>query len=347
MPMVDADAHVIESERTWDFLEPSEQRFRPVRLTPIESTTGRRYWLVDGNIFPKRTTPQGPQPENETPAGTADMSDLETRLRHMDELGIDVQVLYPTLSLGPLTHRPEVDVALCRSYNRWLADIWARAPRFRWVVVPPLLSMSDAIAELEVGKRNGACGVFMRGIEGDRFLNDPYFYPLYEQASRLNLPICIHSGNGNASLWDFGYRDRDQPLFFGAVLPVLAAFHAIVHSEIPALFPELRFGFIEAGSQWVPYMLREEARRLERKGTPLKDDPLRANRLYITCRTDDDLRYVLEYASEDNLIIGTDYGHKDVASEIAALQTLKRGGGVKSAIVDKILDDNPRAFYGI
>ena len=28
LPVIDADAHVIETERTWDYLEPSEQRFQ-------------------------------------------------------------------------------------------------------------------------------------------------------------------------------------------------------------------------------------------------------------------------------------------------------------------------------
>ena len=30
--VIDADAHVVETERTWDYLEPSEQKYRP---TPI------------------------------------------------------------------------------------------------------------------------------------------------------------------------------------------------------------------------------------------------------------------------------------------------------------------------
>jgi len=28
--VVDADAHVLETERTWDYLEPSEQKYRPL-----------------------------------------------------------------------------------------------------------------------------------------------------------------------------------------------------------------------------------------------------------------------------------------------------------------------------
>ena len=28
--VIDADAHVVETERTWDYLEPSEQKYRPM-----------------------------------------------------------------------------------------------------------------------------------------------------------------------------------------------------------------------------------------------------------------------------------------------------------------------------
>ena len=48
---------------------------------------------------------------------------VAVRLKHMDELGIDIQVLWPTLFLERVADRPEVEVAVCRSYNRWLADI--------------------------------------------------------------------------------------------------------------------------------------------------------------------------------------------------------------------------------
>jgi hypothetical protein len=41
----------------------------------------------------------------------------------MDQLGVNIQVLYPTVFLMPITNRPDSELALCRSYNRWLADI--------------------------------------------------------------------------------------------------------------------------------------------------------------------------------------------------------------------------------
>jgi len=34
MAVIDADTHVIETDHTWSFLEPSEQRFRPFVISP-------------------------------------------------------------------------------------------------------------------------------------------------------------------------------------------------------------------------------------------------------------------------------------------------------------------------
>jgi len=51
--------------------------------------------------------------------------------------------------------------------------------------------------------------------------------------------------------------------------------------------------------------------------------------------------------TSDNLVIGTDYGHADNAAEIEALRKLRHEGKVSGRVIDKILDDNPRAFYGL
>ena len=104
----------------------------------------------------------------------------------MDELGVDIQVLYSTIYLSQLTAKPRVEAALSRSYNRWLADIWEQSDdRLRWVAVPPLLDMSEAVAQIRWARDHGACGIFMRGCEGERILADPYFDPLYVAAQDL------------------------------------------------------------------------------------------------------------------------------------------------------------------
>jgi hypothetical protein len=49
-----------------------------------------------------------------------EMGDVDLRIRHMDALGIDVQVLHNTVFIESVSDRPEVEVALCRAWNRWM-----------------------------------------------------------------------------------------------------------------------------------------------------------------------------------------------------------------------------------
>ena len=341
MATIDADAHVLETERTWDYMEPSEREFKP-RIVSVSRPDGARdeYWFAGGRLQLKSGNVG-----RDAPRAAREMEDMEARLRHMDELGVDIQVLYPTIFLRPITHRPEVELALCRSYNRWLTDIWKQGKgRLRWVAVLPVLSMERALEEMKVAKENGACGVFMRGLEDEKRLSDPYFFPLYQRASDLDMPVCVHSGTGHFGIHDFFDQ---EPGFCKFKLAVVGAFHSIVFNGVPQLFPKLRWGFIEVSAQWVPYLIHDLARRFQRRGKSLPKDLLRDLRLYVACQTDDDLSYVLQYAGEDNLVIGSDYGHADTSSEIEALRRLKERSEFNPAVINKILDDNARALYSL
>jgi predicted TIM-barrel fold metal-dependent hydrolase len=342
MAVIDADAHVLETEKTWDYMLESERAMRPrIMPTPNDPTSGGESWLIDGLYLGKARNVG-----HETPKEAREMDDIQARLNHMDELGVDVQVLYPTFCLRPFTRRPELELALARSYNRWLIDIWKTAPsRLRWVAVLPLLSMNKALEEARFAKENGACGLFIRGLEGDKRLSDSYFFPLYEEAGRLDLPICVHSATGSFTVHDYF---SDECGFNKFKLAVVGSFHSLLFSGVPEKFPKTRWGFIEVSSQWVPYAIHDFARRAERRGqTVNRSEVLRQNRIYVAVQTDDDLRYVLQYSGDDMLVIGTDYGHNDTSSEILALRKLKEDGSVPAHAVNKILDDNARALYAI
>jgi predicted TIM-barrel fold metal-dependent hydrolase len=339
MKVIDADAHVIENESTWDYMLESERQFKPKIVGATNAKDPFDYWLVDGRIIPRSNVGR------DLPVTAREMSDLGERIKHMDELGIDCQVIYPTFFITPISRRPDIDLAVARSYNRWMANIVRKEPdRFGWVLVPPLQSTEHLAEELKYGKENGACGIYLRGLEVERMLSDPYFYSLYEQASALDLPICIHSANGAFTTYDFF---SDDPGFSKFKLAVIGAFHALVFHGIPQRFPKLRIGIIEVSAQWISYAVHDLRRRFARRAKPFPKNVLQENRVYVTCQTDDDLEDVLKYSGEDNLVIGTDYGHADNAAEIEALRKLRNEGRLPGRVIDKILDDNPRSLYGL
>jgi predicted TIM-barrel fold metal-dependent hydrolase len=341
MLTIDADAHVIECEATWDYLEGEERRYRPVSIS-VDMPTGKKrsFWFIGGRMIGGR--------ENigkDTPPEARELADIDARLKHMDEIGTAVQILYPTLFLRPVTDNPRIELALCRSYNRWLADIWSKAKeRLRWAAQLPLMTMEQALDELRWARGNGACAVFMRGLETRHTLHDPYFFPLYEEASRLNMPIGIHSGIGN-----FAVNDAlgGEP-FRVAKLIVIGGFHSMILNGVPERFPKLRIGAIEVAAQWVPYLVHDLNLRFPKlhNKEPMPD-VMRGGRLFVACQTDDDLPYVLKYAGEDSLMIGSDYGHADNASELLALRRLREKGEIDREVIDKILCANPARFYGL
>ena len=112
MPVIDADAHVIENESTWDFMLESERQFKPKVVGATSAKDPFDYWMVDGRIIPRNNVGR------DLPVAAREMSDLSLRIKHMDELGIDCQVIYPTFFITPISRRPDIDLAVARSYNR-------------------------------------------------------------------------------------------------------------------------------------------------------------------------------------------------------------------------------------
>jgi predicted TIM-barrel fold metal-dependent hydrolase len=137
----------------------------------------------------------------------------------------------------------------------------------------------------------------------------------------------------------------------------MAAFTALVKSGLQSNFKNLRFGFIEAGAAWIPYAfsqleqlqraqrLRERARTFE-----LGKDLFREDRLFVTVDPVDQIEHLLAFGTEDNLIVGTDYGHSDPSANAAALEEVQRwanDGRITNAVAEKILQGNARRFYGL
>jgi predicted TIM-barrel fold metal-dependent hydrolase len=363
--VIDADTHVIETEETWEYLEPSERKYRPVLAAangPDPATGGvgtREYWVIDGRIcgfrFPTLSEQQLAETSKRsgrnvsTPQQAREVENVAIRLRHMDELGIDKQVLYNTLFIAPVTSRTEIEVALCGAWNRWMAEVWKMGgSRLAWSCVPPYLSIPDALDQIREAKKHGAVAVSLRPIEGTRFLVDPYFHPIYEEAQKLGLPIAVHISNGNQQYCDAMRSPHDPGQSFGLFrIPTVVACHALMLSEVPTLFPRLRWGFIETAAQWVPWVIQEAESRAAGQGRKLPENLMEAYNIWVTLQTDDDIDYLVRRCGDRHFMIGTDYGHLDPSSNIDAIQEFARMDSIGDEVKRRVMGDNPKAFYGL
>jgi predicted TIM-barrel fold metal-dependent hydrolase len=209
--------------------------------------------------------------------------------------------------------------------------------------MPPLTTMDKVREELAWSKDHGACGVFLNALECDRLLTDPYFHPLYTAAEELDLALCVHAGNNSPTAHDF-FIDSSFMLF---KLAVINSFHGLIMENVPAMFPKARWGFIEVSAQWIPYVLNDLELRFRKRGKRLPKNALKEFNMYVACQVTDDLPAILAVAGEDNLVVGTDYGHSDTSTEIEALRMMRGKEGISPGIIDKILGANAKALYGM
>jgi predicted TIM-barrel fold metal-dependent hydrolase len=131
------------------------------------------------------------------------------RLREMDEAGIDFQVL----SHGaPSLQRLEAGVAvpLARKANDRLDEIVKANPgRFAAFAQLPTADPKAAADELERAvTRLGFKGAMLHGLtQHGEFLDLPKFWPIYERAAALDVPIYLNPAVPHKAVIDAYYRD--------------------------------------------------------------------------------------------------------------------------------------------
>lgn len=354
MPMIDADTHVDESEATWSSLEGTPfAKYIPVTtMLPAEEAkragigmSQTRCWVVEGRLQSRAIRDDVNHPLRIY----RELEDVPGRIRHMDEMGVDVQVIFPTFFIRYGTSNAEAELALTTAYNRWLAEKCANTGgRLRWAAMLPLLSPEKAVEELRWAKEHGACGIYKRGFDLDRKISDPHFYPVYEEAAALGIPLCIHTGHPlPGTEWDRGF-------------PIVSSFTSLVSSGLAKKFPRLRFGLIEAGASWIPYAVsqlgavKRQSLRGQSAAMPtlyeLEPDLFREHRVWVTIDPIDDVENLLRFGTEDFLMIGTDYSHTDISANLSALDEVRswaEQGRITDAQAEKILNTNPRELYGL
>lgn len=126
----------------------------------------------------------------------AQLIDLDQRrLAIMDAGGIDVQVLSQAPP-GPEELPADIAVPLAAQSNDVMADAISTHPgRFAAFAVLPMLDPDAAAKELERTVRDlGFVGTLISGQVGGRYLDDQFFWPVFEAAESLGAPFYLHPG---------------------------------------------------------------------------------------------------------------------------------------------------------
>jgi predicted TIM-barrel fold metal-dependent hydrolase len=145
----------------------------------------------------------------------AKLDDLfDTRIAEMDAAGVDIQVL----SHGaPALQRmdAETSVPLAQRVNdRLYETIQQRPDRFAGFAALPTADPAASADELERSvTKLGLKGAMVHGLTNGVFLDDKRFWPIFERAQDLDVPIYIHPAVPHPAVTEIYYKDyvKDFP----------------------------------------------------------------------------------------------------------------------------------------
>ena len=130
------------------------------------------------------------------------------RLREMDEAGIDIQVLSHS---APATQRIDAQaaVSVARQANDRLRErVRGSNGRFEGFAVLPTADPKAAADELERAvTKLGFKGAMVHGLTNGKWFDDKQFWPIFERARALDVPLYIHPALPHPAVVDAYYRD--------------------------------------------------------------------------------------------------------------------------------------------
>ncbi len=120
-----------------------------------------------------------------------DVDDL--RIAEMDAAGVDMQILSQGAP-GVQRLDPDTAVRVARNANDRLQDTVLRHPgRFAGFATLPTPDPAGAADELDrTVSEYGFKGGMVHGLTGDRFIDCKEFWPIFQRAEKLGVPIYLH-----------------------------------------------------------------------------------------------------------------------------------------------------------
>ncbi|MBI2371220.1 MAG: amidohydrolase [Deltaproteobacteria bacterium] len=365
--IVDADSHVEETPAIWECLDAAYQERKPipVRIDNLPGFAKRNvFWVVEGKILPKLWGPGAVLYSTPPYSGYAQdkpftlesqaLLDVEARLKDMDRAGVDVQVLYPTCFLDTVTDDLAFEGALMRAYNTWMAGTCGQRPdRLKWTAQVPLRDVPEAIREMRRARDLGAVGIAIKGTAGEKMLHYQELTPFWAEAEQLGLPVCVHVG------WSHPGLKQSCDTIYGALVlsftvPVLMGFFSVIAGGLLDRFPRLKVGFLEAGTEWVPYLIDRMdhyyGSSAIRYGCPRParrpSDYLRDGRVYFTCEADERLLpQVVALVGEGQIMASADMPHGEAREE--SFREIRERADLGERVKQKMFGENAIRFYGL
>ena len=264
----DSDTHVTASAEELEpylassvkALVPELEKYKtPMRRTSagavLEPPYSHRYSLGSslGEAAPQPNAERRTQKFMGSKLPTADGEWVaESRLRDMDEEGVDVQLMVPGVPRGH--DDPGVDAEFIRANHRFLNDFCGTSPhRLKALLTLDARFIEDSVQEIKTwGKTSWAVGIWLN-LPLDLPLDHPSLETVWAAAEEEGMCVVHHSFSGGYP----GYRDLWQNPFLGRTAShpwgAMRAVASFMGAGIMDRYPSIRFSILESGFGWLPF----------------------------------------------------------------------------------------------
>jgi uncharacterized protein len=277
------------------------------------------------------------------------------RVAEMDAAGIDLQVL--SLNAPGTEQLDAADqIALARDVNDFLHGVVKAHPaRFAGFAALPVAAPDKAAAEFERAVRElGFKGTLINGHTRGRYLDDKFFWPIFECAVSLNVPIYLHPTVPPKAVVEASYGG-----FAPGVTAMLAgsawgwhietAVHVIrvILGGVFDRFPKLQIVVGHLG-EGLPFMLPRLNRNMSPELTKLErsfSDYLRQNVHYTFGGFNFPATFLdlLLEVGVERIMFSVDYPYGSMAAARAFLEQLP----VSAADKERIAHGNAERLFGV
>ena len=350
-PLISSDGHLEVLPERWTGRMPVRYRDKAPRT--IKMPDGGDALLVEGQE--PRPVPfldlragrsnETWQPFGVTVADTAGVGPPEQRIAEQDQDGLEAEVLFPNMQMGPRLWRTMSDDdayrAAVRAYNDWLGEEYCAVSRDRLLGlgVIPWTNLDDAVVELEhcakLGLRGVTLGVFPSGYGYPTPADDRF----WAAAIAMKMPLTVHVGfdrqgpRAKQPTLEFPGADPKVIARLGGrtivewvALPFLgtASAMSLAQTILSGVFdrlPDLQIFFAETRLGWVPFWMEEADYWYERhrhwserllNWKPLRQRPSDYVRQHVHFSVQHVERVAVElrhHMGADHIMFATDFPH--------------------------------------
>jgi aminocarboxymuconate-semialdehyde decarboxylase len=337
--IIDFQAHVFPET----YLAEMKRRDGAVILEEADPHSGMRYFY-DKQLKSRINT------------ATLQGQNIERRLQHMDQLGIDIHVL-TIPAPGADRFAKDDAIAMARIANDAIAAIARRHPkRFIGFFTLPTASVPASLDELE----RSVTELGLRGFGGFANLNGQpldreELFPIYERIAKYKLPVYLHPTAPLAT--EAVGIDIMPTLIFGWAFDSTVAMTRLVYGRVLERFPEINWVVADVGGVLAFFAQRAiniySGRTEEiRHKYGLKENPLDSFRRFYVDTADhpaSTLRCVKDFFTADRMVLGTNYPYGPEEGCVLVKNSLKAIDGLelKSTEKAKILGGNAASILAL